>query len=336
EVVVMDPNTGEVLALANWPTFDPNDLDSATNDLRRDRSLTDPYEPGSTIKPFIVGPALQWNQTRLTEIWQIPGISYTTPYGRRITDVHGYGPLAMWDVLVKSSNIGMSMLGERMGNEKLHRALYSWGFGRQTGIELPAEDPGKLNPLRKWTKYSTESASQGYEIMVTPVQLCRAFCAYANSGRLVKPTIIRGVLDQDGNVISRNKSAQLDAMPQVVDPRTAAEIRDVLCDVVVRGTAAGYGRSDTWNIFGKTGTAHISNGRSGYSESKFNSSFICAAPAESPRLAEAFIVHEPDRQIAHYGGAVSAPGSKRFIERALTYLQVPPSPDLQPPPANIS
>jgi cell division protein FtsI (penicillin-binding protein 3) len=110
----------------------------------------------------------------------------------------------------------------------------------------------------------------------------------------------------------------------------------VLCDVVVRGTAAGYGRSEIWNIFGKTGTAHISMGRAGYSLTKFNSSFICAAPAENPRLVVAMIIHEPDREIAHYGGTVSAPASKRFLERALTYLQVPPSPELQPPPANIA
>ncbi|HET6246262.1 MAG TPA: penicillin-binding protein 2 [Tepidisphaeraceae bacterium] len=336
EVVVMDPRTGEILALANYPTFDPNDLDSASNELRRDRCLTDPYEPGSTIKPFIVGPALQWGQTTLTEIWHIPGIRYITPYGRTITDVHGYGPLATWDVLVKSSNIGMSMLGERLGNEKLHRALASWGYGKPTGVELPGESGGKLNPLKKWSKYSTESASQGYEIMVTPLQLCRGFCAYANGGKLVQPTLIRGVLDSDGKVISRVTPAELGILPQVVDPQTAREVRSILCDVVVRGTAAGYGRSDTWNIFGKTGTAHISMGRAGYSETKFNSSFICAAPAENPRLVVAMVVHEPDRAIAHYGGSVAAPASKRFLERALSYLQVPPSPELQPPPENIA
>ena len=337
EVVVMDPSTGEVLALANWPTFDPNAVDDASNDLRRDRALTDPYEPGSTIKPFIVGPALEWNQTRLTEIWKIPGRIFMTSYGRKIEDVHGYGPLSTWDVLVKSSNIGMSMLGERMGNEKLHRALASWGYGQQTGIELPAENPGKLNPLKKWTKYSTESASQGYELMVTPVQLCRAFCAYANGGRLVKPTLIRGILDSDGGVISKSRPEQLEVLPQVIDPQTAAELRQVLCDVVVRGTAAGYGRSAVWNIFGKTGTAHISQGKSGYSKTKYNSSFLCAAPAEDPKLVVAFIIHEPDATIAKYGGAVSAPGAKRFLERALAYMQVPPRPELRgAPPTNIT
>ncbi len=329
EVVVMDPNSGEVLALANYPTFDPNDLEFASNELRRDRSLTDPYEPGSTIKPFIVGPALQWNQTKLTEEWNIPAKTFRTPYGRLISDTHYYGNLCTWDVLVKSSNIGMSQLGERMGNEKLHRALASWGYGRPTGIDLPAENGGKLNPLKKWSKYSTESTSQGYELMITPMQLCRAFCAYANGGRLVHPELIRGVLDSESRFVSHTSPARLDILPQVIDAQTALEVRRVLCDVVIRGTAAGDGRSDTWNIFGKTGTAHISMGKAGYSDTKYNSSFICAAPAENPRLVVAFIVHEPSAKV-HFGGQVAAPGAKRFLERTLTYLQVPPSPELAP------
>ncbi len=334
EVIVMDPHSGEVLALANWPTFNPQNIEDSTEDLRRNRALTDPYEPGSTIKPFVAGPALEWKVTRINEIWPIPGIRYKTPYGRTITDVHGYGPLSTWDGLVKSSNILMSMLGERMGNPQLHRALASWGYGRATGIELPGEAPGKLNPLRQWTKYSTESVSQGYELMVTPLQICRAFCVYGNGGYLVHPTIVKGVLDSEGHTVSHQKPTDPKEMPRVLDESTVLEMRRILCDVVVRGTATGA-RSQTWNIFGKTGTAHISQGRSGYSQSKFNSSFICAAPAEDPRLVVAFIVHEPERSLAHYGGTVSAPGASHLVERALGYLQVPASPDLPLPPSGV-
>ena len=123
---------------------------------------------------------------------------YKTPYGRTISDVHGYGPLATWDVLVKSSNIGMSMLAERMGNPPLYQALAGWGFGRPTGIELPGEDPGRLNPLRQWNKYSTESVAQGYEIMVTPLQLCRGVLRLRQRRPTRQPTIVRGTLDGDG------------------------------------------------------------------------------------------------------------------------------------------
>ncbi len=192
EVIVMDPHTGEVLAMANYPTFNPSDVgDLSTDDedvkkqymdLRRNRCITDPFEAGSVIKPFIAGPALMSHVTRPESIWQIPGITYVTPYGRHITDVHGYGPLSTWDVLVKSSNIGMSMMGEKMGNAMLFKALKSFGFGETTGVELGGENHGRINPLKQWTHFSTESVAQGYEMMVTPMQLARGFCAYANGG----------------------------------------------------------------------------------------------------------------------------------------------------------
>jgi cell division protein FtsI/penicillin-binding protein 2 len=337
EGIVMDPTTGDVLALANWPTFNPQNLDDSLPWVRRDRALTDPYEPGSTIKPFIAGPALAWNVTQASEVFHLGGGHYIAPDGRHVSDVEDYDQLCMWDVLVKSSNIGMSMLGERLGNPRLHKALSSWNFGKLTGIELPGENGGKLNPLSKWTNFSTESVSQGYEIMVTPVQLCRAFCAYANGGRLVTPHLIKGVLDADGNVVARYRHTDLSRLPQVVDAVTAAEVRRILCDVPIRGTAHGTGaRSMVWNIFGKTGTAHISEGKSGYSETKFNSSFIAGAPAENPRLVIAFIIHEPDRTKAHYGGWVAAPGASRVLQRSLAYLQIPPSPDLPLPPPSVA
>ncbi|HYO11184.1 MAG TPA: penicillin-binding protein 2, partial [Tepidisphaeraceae bacterium] len=335
EVIVMEPRTGDVLALANWPTFNPENLDDSTPDLRRNRSLTDPYEPGSTIKPFIVGPAMSWNLTRPNEVWPIQSISWETPYGRKITDVHAYGPLSTWDVLVKSSNIGMSMLGERLGNPRLHEALVSFGFGRPTRVDLPGEDPGLVNPLRQWSKYSTESIAQGYELMVTPIQLARAFCAYANGGRLVDPRIVKGFLDAEGNIVKRFEAKQLKLMPQAVDPLTAAAVKRILCDTVIRGTGS-RARSITWNLFGKTGTAHISQGKGGYSQAKFNSSFVGGAPAENPKLIIALIIHEPDRKLAHYGGVVSAPAAGRVLERSLAYLQVPASPDLPPPPPAIA
>ena len=336
EVVVMDPRTGDVLALANWPTYDPAELDDTKPDVRRDRAVTDPYEPGSTIKPFIVGPSLGWDVTRPDEVFHTGGLHYTTPYGRHITDVHGYDQLCLWDVLVKSSNIGMSLLGERLGNARLHAALAGWDFGRRTGIDLPAENPGRVSPLARWSHYSTESVAQGYEVMVTPIQLARAFCGYANGGRLVTPRIVREIADDDGTPATATPAVPLADLPEVVTPQTAAEVKRILADVPVRGTAAGTGtRSLTWNIFGKTGTAHISDGRAGYSQTKFNSSFLAGAPAEHPRLVIAFVVHEPDRAKAHYGGWVAAPGASRVLTRALAYLQVPPSPDLPLPPQNV-
>ena len=336
EVVVLDPFTGDILAIANYPTFNPQTIEDSTPDARTNRVLVAPYEPGSTIKPFISGPALAWNITRPEEIFHTNGEHYITPYGRRITDVHnGYSELAFWDVLVKSSNIGMSMLGERMGNQKIYTALSNFGFGTQTGIELPGENHGRLNPLGQWTKYSTESCAQGYELTVTPLQLARGFCCYANGGRLISPRIIKGILDAEGNTINRQRATDINLLPQSIDPATAATVRRILCDVVVRGTAT-KARSKTWNIFGKTGTAHISEGPGkGYSPTLFNSSFIAGCPAEDPKVVVAFVIHKPHAE-SHYGGSVAGPGASRFLERCMAYMQVPPSPELTPPPPQIA
>ncbi len=335
ECIVIDPKTGDLLAMVNWPGFNPQILEDSKIEVRRNRCLTDPYEPGSTFKPFIAGYALRNNVIRINDIFPLHGAHYTTPYGRKISDVHGYDQLAMWDVLVKSSNIGMCMLGEKMGNARLHAAITSFGFGQQTGIELPGENQGKVSPLKKWTKYSTESISQGYEVMVTPLQLARAFCAYANGGRLVSPRLIRGTLDPDGQIATREESTGIQIMPAVLDKGTADEVRRILCDVVIRGTAT-KARSKYWNLFGKTGTAHVSNGKGGYSDTKYTSSFMCGAPYEDPKVVVVMIIHEPDKALAHYGGTVSAPGAARVVERTLAYMGAPRSKDLPLPPPQLA
>lgn len=335
EVVVLDPQTGEVLAMANYPTYDPRKVSETAPELRRNNAIVVPYEPGSTIKPFLAGPAMFFHVTKPGEMWNIPRGAYVPYGGRRITDVHDYGPLTTWDILVKSSNKGSCLIGARLGNARLHQALAGFGFGRMTGIELPGEDPGLVNPLRRWTRFSTESVAQGYEVMMTPLQLARGFCAYANGGRLVSPHIIKGILTPEGVLAAKTVPAPLSSLPQVMDTETAADVRRILADVPVRGTAT-MARSKIYNIFGKTGTSHISNGRAGYSDSRYNSSFMCGAPYESPRIVVTMIIHEPDRSIAHYGGAVSAPGAKNIVERTLMYMQVPASPSLPLPPPSIA
>jgi len=334
EFVAMDPRTGEILALANYPTFNPQTLSESTPDLRRNSAVVAPYEPGSTFKPFIAGPAFMWNVTTPWEVWTIPALTWHTPYGRAITDVEHYGNLCTWDGLVKSSNILMSQLSERMGNARLHRAMTGFGFGSRTGIDLPREDSGVVYDLHKWTRKSTESVAQGYEVLVTPLQLARAFGVYANGGKLVTPHLLLGTVDPNGNVLSRRRPVSFDSLPQVIDPETAAEMRRILCDVVIRGTAEGM-RSKIWNVAGKTGTARIAEGH-GYSATRFNSSFMCCAPYETPRLVVVCVIHDPDRTIAHYGGKVAAPAAMKFIERALTYMEVPSSPDLPLPPPRVA
>ena len=329
-------STGDVLALANWPTFNPQNLEDSTTDIRRNRCLTDPYEPGSTIKPFIAGPALAVeHHAAQRSLSRSTARSTSRRMAAHVTDVHGYDQLALWDVLVKSSNIGMSMLGERMGNaEPLASADQLRISANRPGSSCPAKIRGLINPLKKWTKYSTESVSQGYELMVTPLQLARSMCAYANGGRLVQPRLVKGVLDDRRQRGLADPGHRLQMLPEVIDPITAAEVKRILCDVPIRGTAT-KARSKTWNIFGKTGTAHVSKGGA-YNQESYTSSFIGGGPYENPRLVIAIIIHEPDKEKGHYGGLVSAPSASRVLERTLAYLQVPASPALAPPPPQIA
>src|SRR5690606_15923913 len=150
--VVMDPFTGEIVALANYPTFNPQHLEDSRPEWRTNRSVVIPFEPGSTMKPYIVGQAMRWNITRPEEVWPLPsGGGYKSSLrSKRVTDVHYYGPMSTWDVLVKSSNIGMVMLAERMGKQRIHDAIAAFGYGQRTGIELQGEDPGMLLPARRW------------------------------------------------------------------------------------------------------------------------------------------------------------------------------------------
>jgi len=334
ETILMDPQTGEILAMANWPTFNPANIEDTalTPEVRRNRCLTDPYEPGSTIKPFIVGPALANKLAKPTDLFHIPG-PYKSPLrAKLVQDVHYYGDLALWDVMVKSSNIGMVQLSEKIGPKPLHDAVAQFKFGQRTKVDLPGEDPGLLNPLRKWTKPSPVSIAMGYELMVTPLQLTRAVCAYANGGLLASPHVLHGLLTPESEIDPAAKKHH--EKVRAIDEPTAQLVLRIMCDVVFRGTGQ-KARSERWNLFGKTGTAHTAQGGS-YNETNYTSSFVGGGPFENPRVVVAVILHDPDKSLAHFGGTVSAPAAGQILQRTLAYLQVPDSPQLTPPPPQIA
>ncbi len=336
ECVVMDPLSGEIVALANYPTFNPQHLEDSKPEWRNNRAAVVPFEPGSTIKPYIVGPAMGWNLIRPEQVWPLPrGGGYKSPLrSKLVTDIHYYGPMSTWDVLVKSSNIGMTMIGEKLGKERIRAAIASFGFGQKTGVETRGEDGGMLLPTSKWGTADIVSTVQGYRLMVTPLQLARAMSVYANGGRLVSPHLVKATLDDEGHELSRYAPQRWESLPTVVDTNTAASMRRILADVPVRGTGRDID-AKTYNLFGKTGTAHVAkNGN--YSDTSYTSSFVGGGPYENPRLVVAFIIHEPDKTLAHYGGKVSAPSAGNVLERSLAYLQVPPSPQLVAPPANVA
>ncbi len=316
ELIVMDPETGEVLAMASYPGYDPNDFQDAPADQRRNRCVTDFFEPGSIFKPFIWAIATQLGEAKPDEMIDVTTSGYyVSPQGRRLRDSHGHGVISWDKVLVLSSNIGMAKVGQRMGIEKMYQAVRAFGFGQTTGSELPGEVRGLVRPASKWTHYSVTSIPMGQEIGVTPLQIMRAFCAIANDGLLVTPTV---------RAIDRSRG--LPIRERVLLPGVAAHTREVLRRVVTEGTGT-RAQSDLYRIFGKTGTAQMPNLKEGgYYQHRYVASFVGGAPVDKPRLVVGCFVHDPDRKKGHYGGTVSAPAVKEVLERSLRYLNVPTLP----------
>jgi cell division protein FtsI/penicillin-binding protein 2 len=327
--VLMDPNSGEVLAMASFPDFNPASPfpPDATEQQReacqehiRNRAISDSYEPGSIYKPFIVAPALEDRLARLDEMVAINGP--TRQFGPRIIhDTHAYGTLSLWEVISKSSNIGMGLLGGRLGNERLHRYVRSWGFGDPTGIGLPGEHDGIVRDFSRWGPYSTQSIPIGQELSVTPIQVVTAFSVLCNDGVLYRPRIVRGIVDAEGETIL--DASQPVAIRRVLSPETARDIRHrALAQTVISGTGQKAALDD-WQVFGKTGTAQIArpNGK-GYLPGAYVGSFVGGAPLGQPRVAVVVsLYHTGGRE--YYGGTVAAPAAGDIIAEALEYMQVP-------------
>ncbi|MCP4249059.1 MAG: penicillin-binding protein 2, partial [bacterium] len=272
--IVMDPKTGEVLAMANYPTFDPARAGKAPKEYRRNRILTDPVEPGSVFKPFTMATALAEGVTTPDEKIYCEGGECL--FGkRRLRDHHAFSTLTTAQGLIRSSNILMAKLGVRLGNKRLYEALRAFGFGRATGIDLPGEGNGPLRPLDKWDTYSTTSIPMGHEVAVTPIQIVTAFSALVNGGRLLQPRVVRAVIDKYERVIEDH--TEVIDRGQVVDPQTAATMREIL--IMVVSDPRGTGRRcnlDKWQVMGKTGTAQvprIGSGKSGYEPGAYLGSF---------------------------------------------------------------
>lgn len=320
--IVMHAKSGAILALANVPSFDPNQYQDYGANRYRNRAITDPFEPGSTFKPFIAAAALAEKVVRMDEIFDCENGAWSDGV-RVLHDHHPYGALRFDDVVVKSSNVGMAKIGKRLGNRKLFDYVKAFGFGDKTGLDLIGEDPGILLPYSRWTAFSTTSIPIGQEISVTPIQMARAFCAIANGGNLVQPHMIRAVMTPDGRLVSdfSNPPAAGQAIPEAVAKRMRDE---VLCAVVERGTGT-KSRLPNYRVFGKTGTAQIARkGGGGYERDAYVSSFIAGAPASDPELVVFVAVLKPKKSIGYYGGTVAAPAVREILAHALAYLQVPP------------
>ena len=310
QMIVMDPFTGEMLAMANFPCFAPDDGGNGEADLRRNRCVTDVFEPGSVFKPFVWSAATEAGLARPEEQIDCRQGFWVSPKGRRLHDAHGYGLLTWEYVLVKSSNIGMATVGLRLGARRMHTAVRAFGFGTGTDSGLPGEVNGLVNPVDTWTHYSVTSVPMGQEIAVTALQLVRGFCAFANGGMLVTPTIRRLSDGREQVVYDRILSA-----------RTANITRRALRRVVTDGTGR-KAKPSVYQIFGKTGTAQVP-GPGGYLPDRYTAVFVCGAPVDNPRIVVACVIHRPDKSKGYYGGTVAAPAAVRVVDQTLAYMGVP-------------
>lgn len=309
--IVMDPWTGEILAMANQPGFDPNSYDKSTAETKRNRAVTDMYEPGSVFKIVTASGAL--NEGVITPETKINCENGKWHWGYKVLhDVHPYGILSMTEVIVKSSNIGTVKIGLKLGPTKLQQYIKGFGFGAYTGIDLGGEAPGYTRPPSQWSKTSPYNIPIGQEVMVTALQMVTAISVIANGGYLVKPYIVSKIQDSVGVVLKQKKPL---IKQKVINAETAATMRKILTRVVEAGTGTKAKIQDI-PVAGKTGTAQkVLPGGKGYSHNTFISSFIGFAPSDNPRYAMVVVLDEA--RPLYYGGTVAAPVFKEVMEAAL-------------------
>jgi cell division protein FtsI/penicillin-binding protein 2 len=329
-VIVENPHTGEILALTNRPTFNPNIRKEIKNDALKDRAVSDIYEPGSTFKMVTISAGLEEKITRPDEMFDCQMGSIVIN-GMRIRDSRPHGMLSVADIIAESSDVGAIKVALRLGEERFYKYIRAFGFGQQTGIELPGETRGLTKPVERWSKVSIGAISMGQEIGISPLQLASLISTIANDGVHVPPRIVAGTIPA-GTVspqnIPRTVAFQAGEGTRVISSLTAAQMREMLQGVVLHGT----GRKallEGYSSAGKTGTAQKVDPATGaYSKTKYVASFAGFAPINDPQIAVVVIL---DSAVGlHQGGQVSAPVFQRVMQQTLEYLHVPH--DVQLPP----
>jgi cell division protein FtsI (penicillin-binding protein 3) len=317
--VVMDPRTGDVLALAHVPFFNPNAFGDFNRNLRRNRAVTDAFEPGSTMKLFSAAAALESGCCTPHTIFYCENGNYRIG-SNTIHDTKKHGWLSIQRIVKYSSNIGAVKIGETIGADTLHETLERFGFGRPTGIECPGETKGSLGANRKWTTFDVAAVSFGHGVSVSAVQLASAVSAIANRGMLMKPRVVLNVTDARGRTIRA-----IDPQPvrQAISPKTAGAITRMMEMVLSEGGTGVEAALDGYSACGKTGTAQKIGKDGTYSQDRYIASFVGFTPVEDPRLTIVVVVDEP--QGDYYGGSVAAPVFREIAQSALGYLNVRPS-----------
>jgi cell division protein FtsI (penicillin-binding protein 3) len=320
--VIMDPYTGEILAMASWPTFNPNDYGDAPDNARRNRAVQDLYEPGSTFKIVTASAAIEEKVVTPDEIIDVSAGNIR--FGSRvINDMHPTGPLSFTDVIVKSSNVGAIKVGLRIGAERMGLYIRRFGFGRPTSPDFPGESPGIVWEPSKLNDSALASVSMGYQVGVTPLQMAAAASVVANGGTLFEPHVVRAIVKGGVRTTVEPKVVRRSILPE-----TAATLTQIMEKVVTDGTGRNA-RLVSYNVAGKTGTADkLVNGR--YSPSQQNVSFVGFVPSRRPALTVIVMVDSP-RVGGDTGGAIAAPIFKRIADSSLRHLGVTPTINPAPP-----
>lgn len=317
--VVLNPKNGEILAMATAPTFDPNAPAEVSPELLQNRAVQTLFEPGSTFKLVTYATALESGAARLSDTINASA-GFIKIGERRISDSHAVSKsLSLNEAFARSSNVAAVTIGQKIGKERFHEYIKRFGYGSQTGVELPAETRGRVYPAEKWTADSVASVSIGYEISVTSLQSAAAYAAIANDGVRVQPHLIREIREENGDVIFQAKPESR----RVVSPETARAMRQMLETVTEEGTGK-KAQLEGYSSAGKTGTARkYDPERRRYAPGKYVGSFVGFAPADDPKIVIAVMIDEPAG--AYYGGEVAAPIFREIAEQVLPELNVAPA-----------
>lgn len=314
-IVVMDPKSGDLLAVAMYPTYDLNNARHSRAEHRRNRSVTDLFEPGSVFKVFTLAGVLQEKVMSLEDKFNCENGAWAVA-GKVLHDVHGYGTLTLREIIEKSSNIGTVKTAMKLGASRVHKTIRNFGFGSKTGVGLAGEIPGIVPHPKNWSRSSIINIPIGQGVAVTPIQLASAFAAIANNGVLMKPRILTHIADAEGKIV---RTYDPEPVRQAVSKETAMQVRTVLEGVVSRGTgkkAAVPG----FKAAGKTGTAQKILPNGAYSHDHFWASFVGFVPYDEPKIVVAVSIDEPHP--VYYGGEVAAPAFSRVASETLAYWQI--------------
>ena len=317
--VVMEPESGEILAMAGFPTFNPNSFSSYGPSVWRNRTVTDAFEPGSTFKIFLVAAALEEGLVHPNDLFFCEQGKYRV-LNHTIHDMRKFGWLSLAQILRFSSNIGAAKVGEKLGASRFYHHIRSFGFGAPAGIALPGETSGLVRKPEEWSAVDLAAASFGQSVSVSTIQLAMALGAVANDGLLMQPLLIKEVLDAEGKILRRNKSR---VMRRVMSAATAQQLKKILADVIKPGGTGAGATLAQYQAAGKTGTAQKSNHQSGgYEEDRYTASFVGFVPVMDPRILVVVVINEPQK--GYFGGVVAAPAFRRIAQQTLHALQVPP------------